>query len=77
MKLFFVVRLEYFPIVEKKVKIIAICIKGVVIMICEVKDFKDIYLWYPGAEFVQKIQETRSNCTELFILRQYNIDHRY
>ena len=46
-------------------------------MICEVKDFKDIYLWYPGAEFVQKIQKTRSNFTELFILFQYNIDHRY
>ena len=40
-------------------------------MICEFKDFKDIYLWYPEAEFVRKIQETRSNCTELFVLWQY------
>ena len=68
---FFVVRLEYFPIVEKKNKMIAICIEYIVIMICEFKDFKDIYLWYPEAKFVRKIQETRSNCTELFVLWQY------
>ena len=54
-----------------KIKIIAIFIKRIVIMICEFKDFKDIYLWYPEAEFVRKIHETRSNGTEMFVLWQY------